>query len=121
MAARSLTRISRVFNHTPRLVLPTRQPGLPLAAQQVRRLTQQRSGNDPVDKPGDQNAPPGRRGSILEQMNTALDQMGATRGVKITIVIFLSIVGTLETMFYVKAAHRWLYPTGEEEVANDEK
>lgn len=45
-----------------------------------------------------------------------LDRMGATTTVKLTVIIFLSVLGTMETIFYVKAALRYFYPPPEDDV-----
>ena len=44
-----------------------------------------------------------------------LDQLGASRGVKIVVIICLSIFGTMETIFYAKAALRYFYPQRDDE------
>lgn len=43
-----------------------------------------------------------------------LDDLGATRGVKIFILVCLSIYGTMETIFYTKAIMRYFYPPMED-------
>ncbi|KAJ8094248.1 hypothetical protein PM082_006787 [Marasmius tenuissimus] len=125
-AGRSLARISRIFNAGQRSsTLPLVRPSRLYATQQVRCISQSGSnhnGNTPTDgKQGHKGPETGPKASILQRINASLDQMGATRGVKITILIFLSIVGTMETMFYVKAAQRWLYPKDEEDGEGGQK
>ncbi|KAK1230527.1 hypothetical protein PQX77_006376 [Marasmius sp. AFHP31] len=116
---RSLARISRIFSAGQRTnTLPLVRPTRLYMMQQVRRISRSGSnhnGNTPADgKQGHKGPEIEPKASILQRINASLDQMGATRGVKITILIFLSIVGTMETMFYVKAAQRWLYPKDED-------
>lgn len=51
-----------------------------------------------------------------QQRQSLLDQMGATRNVKIAVIIFLCIYGTMETVFYAGALYRYLSkekPAGE--------
>lgn len=38
---------------------------------------------------------------------SVLDRMGANRTTKIVIIVFLSIYGTMETIFYANAAYRY--------------
>lgn len=38
---------------------------------------------------------------------SVLDRMGANRTTKIVIIVFLSIYGTMETLFYANAAYRY--------------
>lgn len=53
--------------------------------------------------------------ALVDQLGAPLDKLGATRTVKVVVIVFLSIFGTLETVFYAKAAMRWLAPPQEEE------
>lgn len=39
---------------------------------------------------------------------SALDRMGATRTVKIVVIVFICIYGTMETIFYASALYRYL-------------
>lgn len=38
---------------------------------------------------------------------SVLDRMGANRTTKIVIIVFFSIYGTMETLFYANAAYRY--------------
>ncbi|KAK2598612.1 hypothetical protein N8I77_012008 [Diaporthe amygdali] len=38
---------------------------------------------------------------------SVLDRMGANRTTKIVIIVFLSVYGTMETLFYANAAYRY--------------
>lgn len=39
---------------------------------------------------------------------SVLDRMGATRTVKIVVIVFICIYGTMETIFYGAALYRYL-------------
>ncbi|KAL1852343.1 hypothetical protein Daus18300_012238 [Diaporthe australafricana] len=45
--------------------------------------------------------------STKEGRLSVLDRMGANRTTKIVIIVFLSIYGTMETLFYANAAYRY--------------
>lgn len=45
---------------------------------------------------------------------SVLDRMGANRTTKIVIIVFLSIYGTMETIFYANAAYRYFSKEGSE-------
>ncbi|KJF60800.1 uncharacterized protein CIMG_12134 [Coccidioides immitis RS] len=64
--------------------------------------------------PSDTTNKPGSRATTASTPRVPiLDQLGASRPVKITIIICLCIFGTMETVFYAKAAMRYFDPPEE--------
>lgn len=75
----------------------------PNAATQLRRL-----GDNPRIRPqnsatASEKPDSSKKGGRL----SVLDRMGANRTTKIIIIVFLSIYGTMETIFYANAAYRY--------------
>lgn len=75
----------------------------PIAATQIRHL-----GSDSKSQPQASATASGKADSTKKEgRQSVLDRMGANRTTKIVIIVFLSIYGTMETIFYVNAAYRY--------------
>lgn len=78
-----------------------------LQSNRMRSQLRHLSGSTPGRSPGratasEKPAPPKKEGRL-----SVLDRMGANRTTKIVIIVFLSIYGTMETLFYANAAYRY--------------
>lgn len=77
----------------------------PLTAIPVRRISQGPQGSDQPPVSNKCSAEP----SAKPKRQSILDQMGATRTVKIVVIVFISIYATLETIFYAKALYHYFH------------
>jgi hypothetical protein len=114
--ALSLGRMTRVFSDVRHTAIGGSQfQTLHLFSTQQVRHSERRSENTqqrPIsDKLGSK---PASQGPLA-----TLDKLGATRTVKVVIIIFISILGTMETIFWFNAAWRYFYPPSDVDTSEE--
>lgn len=80
----------------------------------MKRLLQARHVSGGNGKPATDPIAPGKKQQASSKRWLSflddLDMMGASRPVKIVIVVAISVLGTMETIFYFQAAKRYFFP-----------
>lgn len=81
------------------------RPITAIQLHQLRRLSQRpQDPNKPPSTPAEETA----QESSNHKPQSVLDRMGATRTVKIVVIVFFCIYATMETIFYASALYRYL-------------